>query len=413
MRRVLVVDEALPWPADSGKRIRTTALLSRLAEHFAIELAYHEDGPPDRDAVAAASAAGLALLPVRRKPLVKRGLRFAADLARNVIYPGPYMVMAHRTRAMRTALAGRLEGATPPDLVHVEWTPLVANVPVRRSVPVAIAAHNIEADIWQRYYDTTRSGARRAYIGLQRAKVARYERRAFAEADLVTAVSEHDAARISAYAAADRVVVVPNGVDETYFQPRPGESVPDRLVFVGALDWRPNQAGVLWFLEYVWPLLLAKRPQATLQVVGRHPPPAWQAQVERTPRVALHANVPDVRPYMAAGSAFIVPLLVGGGSRLKICEALAMQRPVVSTTIGAEGLSLGDGLSCADGAEDFAAAVLHVLDNPASTAAMAARGRERVLAHHRWDAIAPLQAEAWERLANRVLTPRIVASKRS
>ena len=120
-----------------------------------------------------------------------------------------------------------------------------------------------------------------------------------------------------------------------------------------------------------------------------------RARAEATAGVTLHASVPDVRPYMARAAALVVPLRIGGGSRLKICEALAMARPVVSTSIGAEGLELGDGLVRADGAEALAQAVVDTLAAPADAQAMADRGRERVLARYEWDVIAPRQAEAW------------------
>lgn len=395
--RVLVVDEALPFPADSGKRIRTSALLTRLAAEFDITLAYHEEGATIPEGIEAARAAGLSLEPVPRRALRKKGVRFAFDLARNVVLPVPYMVMGHRTRALGGTIADALAGPTPPDLVHVEWTPLVANVPRDCPVPVAIAAHNVETDIWRRYHENEKRLAHRAYIGLQRRKVERFERRALRAADLVTAVSEHDGARIRTWTGQPHVVVVPNGVDATYFAPRPEAAVDrDEIVFVGALDWRPNQDGVTWFLDEVLPRVRAARPTTRLAVVGRAPPEALRARWQAHAGVTVHGSVPDVRPFMARGAVFVVPLRIGGGSRLKICEALAMQRPVVSTTVGAEGLDLGDGLLRADEPEALAAALCHTLEASAEGGAMARRGRARVLSTYEWDVIAPQQARAWK-----------------
>ena len=245
MRRVLVIDEDLPFPANSGKRIRTTELLRRLAGEVEITFAFHAEGPAAEDQLEAARAAGLRPLAVRRRPLVKHGVRFAWDLGRNVALPVPYMVMAHRTRAMRDAVAEALAGPTPPDVIHVEWTPLLANVAPDAGVPTCVAAHNVEADIWRRYRENASWGPRKAYIALQHRKVLRYERKAFAAADVVTAVSEHDGVRIAEMAGHDRVQVVPNGVNAGFFAPQPEAQVdPDEIVFVGALDWRPNQDGV-------------------------------------------------------------------------------------------------------------------------------------------------------------------------
>ena len=378
MKRVLVIDEALPFPADSGKRIRTSELLTRLSSHFDITLAYHVEAPLAPEAIQEAKDAGLTLLPVPRRPLVKRGLRFAWDLGRNVMLPVPYMVMGHRTTVMRDAIETSL-ATHKPDLIHVEWTPLVANVPRTIDAPVCVSAHNIEADIWKRYHENERSIARRAYIGMQYRKVHRFEHRALGAADAVTAVSEHDGDRIASWTGQRHVTVVPNGVNARYFS-REGNAARDAndMLFVGALDWRPNQDGLVWFLDEVYPKIRAARPATVFSIVGRNPP-AWLAERARAEAgVMLHGSVPDVRPYMAMTSAFVVPLRIGGGSRLKICEALAMEAPVISTTIGAEGLALSDGLVRADDATSFATGVCHTLDEPdAAKDAHGARARAR------------------------------------
>ena len=393
--RVLVVDEALPVPVNSGKRIRTVELLRRLANDHAILFVAPEEGPTPEADLAEMRGYGLDVRLVPRRPLVKRGWRFAWDLLRNVFLPVPYMVMGHRLRAVREAVA---EAAVTwkPDLVHVEWTPLVANVPADLGLPVVISAHNVESDIWARYREAERGFLRRAYVGLQHRKVARFERRALAQADAVTAVSEKDGARIRAWTGQAHVTVVPNGVDAARFAPDPSVAVaPHELLFLGSLDWRPNQDGVRWFLEHVFPAIRARVPDATLAVVGRAPPPWFAEEVSRVTGVRVAASVPDVRPFLARAAVTVVPLRVGGGSRLKICEALAMERPVVSTTVGAEGLDVGTGVVLADEPSQFADAVVATMADPEGAAHAARVGRARVLATHEWGTVAPLQARAW------------------
>lgn len=395
MKRVLVIDEALPFPPDSGKRIRTTELLGRLAKEFEVTLAYHDEGDTPAEAVAAAEVAGLTLLPVPRKALTKKGVRFAWDLLRNVFLRVPYMVMGHRTAAMRAAVTRHLaqHGA---DLIHVEWTPLVANVPEGVGVPVCISAHNVEADIWRRYKENERSLPRKAYIALQHRKVVRFEKAALGRADAVTAVSEHDGARIRDWAGQAHTTVVPNGVNAEYFARQPDTPIaPHEILFVGSLDWRPNLDAVTWTLDVLEPALRARRPDVHVTIVGRNPP-AWLLERTRDlTGVTVHGSVPDVRPFMARAAICAVPLRIGGGSRLKICEALAMARPVVSTTVGAEGLALGDGITIADGAEGFVDALVRTLDDPAAAQAQAERGRARVMETYEWGCIAPHQARAW------------------
>jgi glycosyltransferase involved in cell wall biosynthesis len=396
---VLVLDEALPWPPDSGKRIRTFELLRRLARNHEIALVHHDEGdlPASRAAV---EAEGIRCVPVRRRPLRKRGARFAWDLLRNLASRDPYMVMAHRTRRLGRAVRAEI-ARWRPDLVHVEWTPLLASVPPAGAPPVCVAAHNVESDIWRRYRETERRRARRAYIALQHRKVERYERGAFARADGVTTVSEGDARRVRAWAPGVPVEVVPNGVDTERFRPAE-QAVPraGRVLFVGALDWRPNQDAVSWYLDAIHGPLRALRSDATFEIVGRHPPAWLRARAAAEEGVRLCADVPDVRPHLQEAAVCAVPLRVGGGSRLKICEALACERPVVSTPVGAEGLEVDGAVRLAEGAEAFTQALRDVLAKPEEAARRAAEGRRQVLAHHAWDGIAPRQAAFWERLAN-------------
>ncbi|MFV1959747.1 MAG: glycosyltransferase family 4 protein [Planctomycetota bacterium] len=395
MTRVLVIDEALPYPPDSGKRIRTFELLRRLAASFEIVTAYREGGPPPDGAGETVGAGGLSPRPVSRRPLRKRGLRFGFDLARNLVLPVPYMVMAHRTRAMRDAVR-RAAVEFQPDLVHVEWTPLVANVPEDLGLPVVIAAHNVESQIWERTLENERHPLRRAYIATQVKKVARFEREALRRATRVVAVSEGDAERIRTWAGQEAVTVAPNGVDALTFAPRPDVAIePESTLFVGSLDWRPNLDGVVFYLEAVWPRLKSRCPGATFTIVGRHPPAWLRERVAGLEGVRLEASVPDVRPYVARAAVEVVPLRIGGGSRLKICEALAMARPVVSTPVGAEGLDLEGGICLAQDGEAFARAVEGLFADPEAGRAMAARGRERVLERHEWGRIAPRLAQAW------------------
>src|SRR5207245_6187762 len=167
---------------------------------------------------------------------------------------------------------------------------------------------------------------------------------------------EGDAGTIRERTGQRHVTVVPNGVDAERFAPVPGAAIGSReLVFVGSLDWRPNQDAVVWFLDHVWDRILRAVPDARLRVVGRAPPDWFSTRCRAAVRTEIDASVPDVRPYFARAAAVVVPLRVGGGSRVKICEALAMERPVVSTSVGAEGLDLDGGVVIADEPESLAA----------------------------------------------------------
>jgi glycosyltransferase involved in cell wall biosynthesis len=264
-------------------------------------------------------------------------------------------------------------------------------------VPHLIASHNIEAQIWQRRAAISRAWVARPYFRLQAARMRRFERRAFARARAVTTVSAEDRATALGWGAS-RSSLVANGVDLDYFQPRPEAAVePNTLLFVGALDWFPNQDGVVYFAETILPLLRAQQPDCRLRVVGRRPSPALARRLQGLAGVELVGEVADVRPYMAAAALLVVPLRVGGGSRIKIIESLAMDKAVVATTVGAEGLQAVSGthLLLADTPEQFARAGALLLQAPAQAQRLGRAGGRWARQTYNWDDCARALEAAW------------------
>ncbi|KAB8143997.1 glycosyltransferase [Chloroflexia bacterium SDU3-3] len=237
-----------------------------------------------------------------------------------------------------------------------------------------------------------------AYSTVQWAKLARYERRAIAQADVVFAVSDDDRATMQALAPHSTIQVAPNGVDTTVFSraqlehDRAGALSfgPPTLVFSGTLDYRPNVDAALWFVRQVLPRIHAQRPDVRLVLIGRRPAPALQALPPQL--VTLVGEVADARPYIAGASVYIVPMRIGGGVRLKLLEALALAAPVVSTAMGAEGVAgLVGGEHCllADSPDEFAQATLRLLDDPLLGRCLGAEGRRLVCETYDWEAIIP------------------------
>jgi len=178
-------------------------------------------------------------------------------------------------------------------------------------------------------------------------------------------------------------------VDTDYFTPMPGSERPAHLVFSGSMDWHPNEDAVLYFLDAVLPSIRAQIPETTFTVVGRNPSARLRDAAGRVGGVTVTGTVTDVRPSIAEGSVYVVPLRAGGGTRLKIFEALAMARPVVSTTVGAEGLGIGPGrhYTCADEPGAFANAVVALLHDPHRRAELGAAGRHLVETCYSWPTI--------------------------
>jgi polysaccharide biosynthesis protein PslH len=237
------------------------------------------------------------------------------------------------------------------------------------------------------------------YSLVQWLKLARYERGVIHGVDGVAAVSEEDRRMLLRLQPAARIGVVPNGVDTEHFsraalvgeRARPLSLAANTLVFSGTLDFRPNIDAVLWFVREVLPCIRAQRPEARLLVVGKRPAPALRALAEQG-ALTLTGEVPDARPYIAGAAVYVVPMRIGGGVRLKLLEALALEAPVVSTSMGAEGVAglCGDEhYLLADDPAGFAAAALRLLDEPALGRRLGAAGRELVHQHYDWTAIVP------------------------
>jgi glycosyltransferase involved in cell wall biosynthesis len=395
---VAVVDEEFPYPPVTGKRLRTFKLLARLAGRHRIAYIAHRNADPEEAVQAARVLRNMQMEPVvvDRAVPAKAGLGFYARLAANLLSPLPYSVATHRSRALRQAIEA-YAAAHAVDLWHCEWTPYAEALRGMRGIRRLVMAHNVESLIWRRYAETEPNLLKRWYIREQGRKFERFERGAFAEADGVVAVSPEDAARINRQFGARHVDVVENGVDTEYFQPRAAERNPKQILFLGSLEWRPNLDAVDQLLETIFPAVRAAEPAARLCLVGRNPPSSLRLRVAQEENVELHANVPDVRPFLARSGVLAVPLRIGGGSRLKILEALAAGVPVVSTRLGAEGLCLEPGrhFTVVEEVHDMAAALLRTIAAPGAALAMAECGRQRVLERYDWNLLADKLEQVW------------------
>ncbi len=332
-------------------------------------------------------------------PVPRRsGPLFYARLAANLLSPLPYSVASHRSPPLEAALR-ELAAREKVDLWHCEWTPYAAALRGLGDAPRLVMAHNVESIIWQRYHETETNPLKRWYVGRQWRKYQRFERSVLGEMEQTVAVSDLDADRLRRDFGARRVDVTENGVDTEYFRPRDpaARAHTGRLIFLGSLDWRPNLDGVARLLEGVFPAVRAVEPRATLVLVGRNPPDWLRRRAAATAGVELHADVPDVRPYLHDAEMTVVPLRVGGGSRLKILESLAAGVPVVSTRVGAEGLHLEPGrhLTVVEGVEDLAAALRVALRAPEAMREQARHGREQVLRRYDWGVLADQLERIW------------------
>ena len=375
------------WPVNTGGRIRSFHILSELSRHHQVTLlTTHGPGDDPQGLAVALPRCEVTSVPWS---LAKRGsARFVLALLRSWLSPLPVDLYKCAVPALRREVARRL-AAGGIDLVVADFLAAAPNVSLDGPAPVVLFAHNVEHVIWRRLSEVEPRTWRRFLLQLETRKMLGYEVQACRGARLTIAVSDADCRRLALATPDARVCAVPTGVDTAYFTPDGTREAPSRLVFTGAMDWYPNEDGIAHFIEAILPRVRRDVPDAILTVVGRNPSPRLLA-VPTTVGVRVTGLVDDVRPYMAESAVYVVPLRVGGGTRLKIFEALAMAKAVVSTTVGAEGLPLVSGKHFlrADDPDGFARAVVSLLRDPARRRALGAAGRRLVEERYSWVKVA-------------------------
>jgi glycosyltransferase involved in cell wall biosynthesis len=405
---VVIVDEELPHPPNSGKRLRILGLVRHLAKRHRLTFLCHQN-TSDEDAQGAAkllAAFGIETIYVKRQTALQTGrfplLRFGARLGLNLLSSVPYSVQWNNCPRLREAVR-RYNRNNEVDIWQVEWAPYATAFLGASGMNWAMMAHDIQSFTWERYYRHETNLLKRWYIKKQWERYRRYESRVFSEAQMTITVSDEDRQRVREHFSARRTTVVDNGVDVAHYQaiatgqyPRNGSEI----LFLGNLEWRPNLDAVRLLLDEVFPAVLAAEPSARLCIVGRRPPAWLLRRGSEAAQIEVHADVHDVRPFLYRCGAMAVPLRIGGGSRLKILEALACGMPVVASSVGAEGLRLqpGEHFALANQTSEMARVLIEWMRNPAAARAQAEAGRAVVEARYDWSVLAEKMESAWDEL---------------
>ncbi len=391
--KVLWTNTNFLHPATKGGQIRTLGILRQLSRRHEIHYVAIED-PAHPEAVEQSREYCARAYPFRH-PIPPRGsLAFARQLLRASVSPMPLAVSRFYSPALGDFLREliRKEGFDRAVVDHLAPASYFPDLPHS-----LFFQHNVETMIWRRHAEHASDPVRRYFFRLQARRMFEFERAACRAAGHVIAVSAVDAGLMRKMFGVDRITEIPTGVDIEYFTPPPEPPAAADLVFVGSMDWLPNIDGVLWFAREVLPLIRERRPECSLAIVGRMPPPKIAA-LAQTPGITVTGTVPDVRPYLWGSAVSIVPLRIGGGTRLKIYEAMAANVPVVSTSVGAEGLEVHPpaDIRLGDTPAEFAKQCLDLLDDPAARMAITRRAREMVEANFSWSRIADRFSDALE-----------------
>lgn len=402
--RILFVTQIVPFPPHGGVLQRGFNLLRELGRHHELHLlAFHHPDELPHGAPLARSreelgrfCSELEYFPLWPK---QSSLHKLAALAAGVTYPRPFSVLAHRSNAL-SARIEQLCATRHPQIVHLDT---IALAPYRRqcgAVPTVLAHHNIESQLMARRAEHERGAAARWYVRTQARRLVDYEREQAGQFRLNITVSQADADSLRRICPEAVTAVVPNGVDTEYFKPRLDEETP-ALVYTGGMNMFANRDAVEWFLDQIWPRIKAAVPGARFFAVGQNPSAEVLQAVAADPAIEAPGFVDDVRPWVARSAIYVVPLRVGGGTRLKMVDAMAQGKAIVATTLGAEGIDgkHGEHFVLADQPGEFADAVIRLLSDTAERRRLGRAARERAEQRYGWPMLGAQLAALYEEVA--------------
>lgn len=359
--RILWVKANKLLPVHSGGDIRSYHIAKHLAErHEFVFLSYYDGAPdPAYEQLLREQFPGAVCVCTGRGE--GKSAR-AMDYLKRLPTGEPYAVSRFRFRPLQSVVGSWFQQQRF-DVAVCDFLDAAVNFPEQLNIPSVLFQHNVESEIWRRHAETETNPAKRFVYGMEFRRILAYEQAAVKRFHHVIAVSEHDRKLMSAWVNPEQITVVPTGVDLEQYSPAPeSPSEPKPLiVFIGAMDWEPNIDAVEYFCREIWPSVRAELPDAKFRIVGRNPDARVRSFAGEA--VEITGRVPAVINHLREAAAVIVPLRIGGGTRLKIYEAMAAGKAVVSTSVGAEGLDVHDGqdIILADSPREFAASILNIL----------------------------------------------------
>jgi glycosyltransferase involved in cell wall biosynthesis len=364
--KILWVKHGKLLPVDAGGKIRTYNILRHLASRNDITLisSYSGKETPEYESELRQYFPNSIVICTRAPEdsygIAKQGLHYLARAGSSV----PYAVSKFTTRKLQQIVKSKLD-SREFDVAVCDFLAVSLNFPKQLNTPTALFQHNVEASIWQRQADCEKHWLKKVMFTMEAAKMQRYEAAAIKRFHQVVAVSEIDR-KLMAGLDQRNITVVPTGVDLRQF--RAADNCPALgrdVMFLGSMDWEANVDAVTYFCQEIWPRVLSNTPDAKFRIVGRNPHPSVKKLASDS--VEVTGTVRSVIDYLRNAAVVVVPLRIGGGTRLKIYEAMAMGKAIVSTAIGAEGLDVHDGqnIILSEESEDFARKIIGLLNNKA------------------------------------------------
>jgi glycosyltransferase involved in cell wall biosynthesis len=359
--RILWVKAGKLLPVDTGGKIRSYNILRQLARDHQVTLLSYYGGQKDSIYEGEIQRELPGAETIYTAALDGSAAAQSLDYVRRVFQPAPFAVSKFTHPDVKRLIATGLAG-NKFDVAVCDFLSASLNFPENLCTPTVLFQHNVETALWQRMASTESNLAKRLAYKIEARKMARYERAALRKFHHVIAVSDHDREQMRTMNPSCPISVVPTGVDtQKYAVAPPAQADPPRIIFLGSMDWEPNIDAVTYFCQEIFPRLRAEFPTALFQIVGRNPHSCVKQLASDS--VQVTGTVPSVSEYLRDATLVVVPLRIGGGTRLKIFEAMAMGKAVISTSIGAEGLDVKNGrdLILADDAATFSKATILLL----------------------------------------------------
>jgi glycosyltransferase involved in cell wall biosynthesis len=383
--KILWVSPFFLHPTERGAQIRSLGMLRELHKRHEIHFAAladpaHPEGPARSNEYCSRS------YPVKHKTVSRASFAFLAEFASNLFSSTPLAIARYESAELAATVSGLWRSGSYDCLVSDFLTSACNTGAVESCI---IFQHNVETTIWERHAQCASTPWLRMFFRTQANRMRAYEGLNCRQAAHVIAVSEEDARRMESDFGIPHVSTVATGVDIDYFTPATDAAGASGIVFTGSMDWLPNIDGIEWFVQEILPLIRKKIPNCELSIVGRNPDPKVLNLASRERNISVTGTVPDIRPYLWNSAISVVPLRIGGGTRLKIYESMAARTPVVSTTVGAEGLEYHPGLDIeiADQPELFAEHCIRLLEDEARRRALASEAWDLVNRRFSWAAI--------------------------
>ena len=405
--RLLFLSQCLPYPPHSGVAARTYNILTQLQQEYDVDLVafYRRNHQPDRPSLDQAWEALQRYVafvaeptPIPSEHSVRRKIW---DHLRSVVSGRVYTYYEYHSRSFAERLRAAIR-AHAPDLVHLDSLDLHRWLRAVPKVPVTCTHHDVDSDLLRRRARHLKRSPQREYFLFQASRIERLERELCPRLALNVMMSEVDARKLRARAPGAPTIVVPNGTDTDYFQPNGTMAIAGRVVFVGPTHSHPNRDAIEFLLHEIWPAIRAAGGSTSLRLIGGSKP-SDQMRYNAESGVMALGHVPDIRPALSEALCCVVPIRIGGGTRLKILDAWAMGKAVVSTSIGCEGLDAIDGenILIRNTPDAFADAVLQVLSNAALRAGLERNARETAVKTYSWKAVGRGIRSAYEKLLDR------------